>query len=133
MCGKPEDLANLHDLLIYVLRGISIYGEKARELGVVDKRADMFIAERLFSTITNVNWKNEWFVNEIREGLKIREELKTRFLASYKAKKTVRSSPGNYMMRLSGIRMTRRNLTKRQNPWAFLPRKMKMCARSGSF
>jgi hydroxylamine reductase len=86
MCGKPEDLANLHDLLIYVLRGISIYGEKARGLGVVDKKADMFIAESLFSTITNVNWKNEWFVNKIREGLKIREELKTRFLAAYKKK-----------------------------------------------
>ena len=86
MCGKPEDLANLNDLLIYVLRGISIYGEKARELGVVDKRADMFIAESLFSTITNVNWKNERFVDEIREGLKIREELKTRFLAAYREK-----------------------------------------------
>jgi hydroxylamine reductase len=87
MCGKPEDLANLNDLLIYVLRGISIYGEKARGLGVADKKADMFIAESLFSTITNVNWKNEWFVNEIREGLKIREELKNRFLAAYKEKK----------------------------------------------
>jgi hydroxylamine reductase len=86
MCGKPEDLANLHDLLIYVLRGISIYGEKARELGVVDKRADIFIAESLFSTITNVNWKNEWFVDEIRKGLKIREELKTNFLAAYREK-----------------------------------------------
>jgi hydroxylamine reductase len=86
MCGKPEDLANLHDLLIYVLRGISIYGEKARELGVVDKKADMFIAESLFSTITNVNWKNESFVDGIREGLKIREDLKTRFLAAYKEK-----------------------------------------------
>jgi len=86
MCGKPEDLANLQDLLIYVLKGISIYGEKARDLGVVDKRADMFIAEKLFSTITNVNWKNEWFVDEIREGLKIREELKTKFMAAYKEK-----------------------------------------------
>ncbi len=86
MCGKPEDLANLHDLLIYVLRGLSIYGEKARELGVADKRADIFIAESLFSTITNVNWKNEWFVDEIREGIKIREELKTKFLAAYREK-----------------------------------------------
>ncbi|MBU4425823.1 MAG: hypothetical protein KKB35_03720, partial [Proteobacteria bacterium] len=29
VCGKPEETANLQDLLIYVLKGISIYGEKA--------------------------------------------------------------------------------------------------------
>ena len=88
VCGKPEDLANLNDLLIYVLRGISIYGEKAKELGIVDKKAGLFIAKSLFSTITNVNWKNEWFIDEIKKGLKIREELKTRFLAAYKEKKS---------------------------------------------
>jgi len=44
VCGKPEDTANLQDLLIYVLRGISVYGEKAKELGIVDKRAGLFIA-----------------------------------------------------------------------------------------
>ncbi len=86
VCGKPEDLANLNDLLIYVLRGISIYGEKAKELGIVDNKTSLFIAQGLFSTITNVNWKNEWFVDEIKEGLKIREGLKTRFFAAYKEK-----------------------------------------------
>ena len=86
VCGKPEDLANLHDLLIYVLRGISIYGEKAKELGVVDKKTGLFIAQGLFSTITNVNWANEWFIDEIKEGLKVREEIKARFLAAYKEK-----------------------------------------------
>jgi len=86
VCGKREDLANLHDLLIYVLRGVSIYGEKAKELGIVDKKTGLFIAQGLFSTITNVNWKNDWFVNKIKEGLKVREELKTGFLAAYKEK-----------------------------------------------
>ena len=80
VCGKPEDLANLNDLLIYVLRGLSIYGEKAKELGVSDKKAGLFIAQALFSTITNVNWKNEWFVDEIKKALKVREGLKARFL-----------------------------------------------------
>jgi len=72
--------------LIHVLKGISIYGEKAKEIGVVDKKAGLFIAQGLFSTITNVNWKDEWFVDEIKEGLKVREELKTGFLAAYKDK-----------------------------------------------
>ncbi|MBW2035546.1 MAG: hydroxylamine reductase, partial [Deltaproteobacteria bacterium] len=87
VCGKSEDLANLHDLLIYVLRGISIYGEKAKEVGIVDKKAGLFIAQSLFSTITNVNWKNDWFADKIKEGLQIREGLKARFLAAYKEKK----------------------------------------------
>jgi hydroxylamine reductase len=86
MCGKPEDLANLHDLLIYVLKGISIYGEKAKEFGMIDKKIGLFIAQALFSTITNVNWKNDWFVDKIKEALKIRENLKTRFLKAYREK-----------------------------------------------
>ncbi len=86
VCGKPEDLASLQDLLIYVLRGISIYGEKAKELGVVDKKAGLFVSQGLFSTITNVNWKDEWFIDTIKKGLKIREEIKAKFLTAYKDK-----------------------------------------------
>ena len=33
VCGKPEETANLQDLLIFVFKGISIYGEKLKELG----------------------------------------------------------------------------------------------------
>ncbi len=84
VCGKPEETANLQDLLIYVLRGVSVYGEKAKELGILDKKTGLFIAQSLFTTITNANWDNERFVSLIKEGLKIREELKTKFLAAYK-------------------------------------------------
>ncbi len=34
VCGKKEDLANMQDLLIFVLKGVSIYATKARELGI---------------------------------------------------------------------------------------------------
>jgi hydroxylamine reductase len=87
VCGKPEDTANLQDLLIHVLKGISIYGEKTKELGIVDKKIGLFIAQALFTTITNANWDNEKFTSLIKKGLKIREELKVRFLTSYKEKK----------------------------------------------
>ncbi|RLC27198.1 MAG: hydroxylamine reductase [Deltaproteobacteria bacterium] len=86
VCGKPEDLANLQDLLIYTLKGIAIYGEKAKDLGIVDRNAGVFICKGLFSTITNVNWTNEWFVEQVKEGLKIRDGLKARFLSAYKEK-----------------------------------------------
>jgi len=86
VCGKPEDLATLQDLLIYVLRGISLYGEKAKELGIMDRKTSLFVVQGLFSTITNVNWKDDWFIDTIKKGLKIREEIKTKFLAAYKEK-----------------------------------------------
>jgi len=86
VCGKNEGLANLQDLLIYTLKGISIYGEKAREFGILDKKAGLFIAKGLFATITNANWKEEWFFDYVREGLKIRDELKDKFLKAYRDK-----------------------------------------------
>ena len=58
--------------MISVLKGVSIYGEKAKELGIPDKTPGLFIARGLFSTFTNVNWKNDWFVNQITESLKVR-------------------------------------------------------------
>ena len=30
MCGKPEETANLQDLLVYSLRGLAIYAEKTK-------------------------------------------------------------------------------------------------------
>jgi hydroxylamine reductase len=86
VCGKPEETANLQDLLIYVLKGISIYGEKAKELGIFDKKTGLFIAQALFTSITNANWDNQRFISLIKEGLKIREELKAKFLTAYKEK-----------------------------------------------
>ena len=47
ICGKPEDVANLQDLLIYVMKGISLYAIEARKIGIVNKKADKFIMNGL--------------------------------------------------------------------------------------
>ena len=86
VCGKPEETANLQDLLICVLKGIAVYGEKAKETGINDKEIGLFVAQALFSTITNVNWDNDRFVVMIKEALKQRETFKDRFLIAYKEK-----------------------------------------------
>ena len=86
VCGKPENLANLQDLLIYTLKGISIYGEKARELGIIDKDDGLFISKGLFATITNANWQEDWFITYIKEALKVRDKLRNKFLSAYKEK-----------------------------------------------
>ena len=86
VCGKREELAELQDLLIYVLKGISIYGEKLHQLGIPDRKAGLFTAQGLFATITNANWSEEWFFDHIRSALQVRNELRARFLAAYREK-----------------------------------------------
>jgi hydroxylamine reductase len=86
VCGKPEETANLQDLLIYTLRGIAVFGEKARELGISNRENGLFAAQALFTTITNANWDDERFIAFIKEALKRREALKQNVLAVYKEK-----------------------------------------------
>jgi len=76
VCGKSEETADLQDLLIYVCKGISVYGEKYREKGFVDKEAARFIREALFTTITNVAWNNDVIIERIKKGLKVRDKIK---------------------------------------------------------
>jgi len=86
VCGKPEETANLQDLLIFVLRGISVYGEKLKELGAADRTNDDFIAQGLFATITNANWNDARFTAMITEGLQRRDQIQSNFLSAYKQK-----------------------------------------------
>lgn len=71
-CGKKDDTANLQDLLIYVLKGISIFALKEKE---TNHRISSFVTHALFTTITNANFDNERIIALIREGLQLREEL----------------------------------------------------------
>ncbi|MCF8070155.1 MAG: hydroxylamine reductase [Desulfobacterales bacterium] len=84
VCGKPEETANLQDLLIFVLKGISVYGEKLKELGMADRSNDDFIARSLFATITNANWDDARFNAMIIDGLQRRDQIRNRFLTAYK-------------------------------------------------
>ncbi|MDQ7095605.1 hydroxylamine reductase [Desulfosporosinus sp. PR] len=76
VCGKTENVANLQDLLIYTLKGISVFALQGRAMGIVRPEIDKFIMESLFATITNANFDRSRFVARIEEGLKLRAELK---------------------------------------------------------
>jgi len=80
VCGKSDDLANIQDLLIYLLKGISIYSSRAREIGVENEKVNQFIFNSLFMTITNANWDKMVFIEKIKEGIKLREEIKSQLL-----------------------------------------------------
>jgi hydroxylamine reductase len=75
VCGKTSDLANLQDLLMYVLKGVSVANVKARELGVNKAETDKFVFNGLFMTITNANWDKARFLNEVSAGLRLRDEI----------------------------------------------------------
>ncbi len=83
VCGKPEETALLQDLLIFVLKGISIYGVKQKELGAPDRSNDRYIARSLFATITNVEWDNERYLDLIGEGLERKRGARSRFLTLF--------------------------------------------------
>jgi len=76
VCGKTENLAKAQDLLIYITKGISVFSVKARENGIVNREVDNFIMESLFATITNANFDRNVFIERIRKGLSLREEVK---------------------------------------------------------
>lgn len=76
VCGKTDDVANLQDLLIYAVKGISILDIMAREKGLSPKKADRFVMEALFMTITNANFDKGAFVKKINEAIALRDEIK---------------------------------------------------------
>ena len=80
VCGKTSDVANLQDLLLFILKGISHYRVQLRALDAVENSADRFILDGLFMTITNANFDKQRFVEKIKEALKLREQLKQTFL-----------------------------------------------------
>ena len=82
VCGKKEPTANLQDLLIYVLKGISIVCFKGKEKGIIDNSVGQFLCRGLFATITNANFDDARFIVLIKEALVLRDELKEKYSGS---------------------------------------------------
>lgn len=62
VCGKNPDVQSLQENLLYSLKGISAYAYHARELGYTDPEVESFLAEGLYSTLTNVDFDLERFL-----------------------------------------------------------------------
>ena len=77
VCGKTPEIANLQDLLIFQLKGISCYGKILLDQGEkLDKGVISFIENCLFTTLTNVNFDSEVHVKLLKETQKIKDELR---------------------------------------------------------
>lgn len=77
VCGKTPEIANLQDLLIYQLKGISFYAKHLLDSGLnVDKSIVSFIENCLFTTLTNVNFNVDDHVRLLKQSQDIKNNLK---------------------------------------------------------
>jgi len=84
VCGKEPKVAALQDLLIYAAKGISQYATKARQLGVKEHEADIFVVEALFSTGTNVNFDPARIETLLRKGAGVKKNVQAAYEEAYR-------------------------------------------------
>jgi hydroxylamine reductase len=81
VCGKTDEVANLQDLLIFVVKGLAFWIDKARSVGIsMDMETGRYLTTAIFSTITNANFDEKAIVGYIRETLKRRDAWRMKAL-----------------------------------------------------
>lgn len=80
VCGKKPETAKLQDTLIYALKGISYLVTKGKAAGIEIRNADEVVMDGLFMTITNTNFDDSRFYNEIKKALEIRDSIKEKLI-----------------------------------------------------
>ena len=68
VCGKQPDVAALQDLLVYALKGIGFWADKARAASKKDSDIDRFMIEGLFTTVTNVDFDAEDIAKTLKKA-----------------------------------------------------------------
>lgn len=76
VCGKKPEVAALQDLLLYTLMGLSQYALEGRKVGVTDRDINVFTVKAAFSTLTNVDFDPNRFLDLIHQAAKKRDQLK---------------------------------------------------------
>lgn len=89
VCGKIPEIAVMQDLLIYQLKGISLYAMKLIQSSEeIDKAIVSFVEDSLFMTLTNVNFDPSAHLEMLKKSQKIKEELRKR-VGNIEAKEAV--------------------------------------------
>ncbi|MBZ5529312.1 MAG: hydroxylamine reductase [Acidobacteriia bacterium] len=82
VCGKQPEVAALQDLLIYSLQGLSLVAVAGRQVGVSNREVNVFTCKACFSTLTNVDFDPQRFVELIHRSVQLRESLKAKVKAA---------------------------------------------------
>ena len=76
VCGKESHTAKTMDLLMFVVRGISVVTDEFRNAGhSVAAEVNRFVVDALFCTITNANFDDESILNRVDKGMALRNRL----------------------------------------------------------
>lgn len=77
VCGKESRTSSLMDVLLHVVRGISVATTHMKEKDAETTcKTGKFVIDALFCTITNANFDNDSIIRRITNGLALRDELK---------------------------------------------------------
>lgn len=77
VCGKEGHTAQSMDLLMFVVRGVSVVAEALRNAGQqVSADVNTFVTDALFCTITNANFDDESILARVDKGMLLRNKLK---------------------------------------------------------
>lgn len=74
VCGKKDTLCHLMDLSIYALKGLAWINWELNRFGIYYPEDSLTVMKGLFRTITNANWDESVFINEISEILALRDK-----------------------------------------------------------
>jgi len=77
VCGKLPEIAALQDLLLYSLMGLAQVAVEGRKVGVSDNDVNVFTVKAAFSTLTNVDFDPDRFVDLIQQSVGLRDKLKS--------------------------------------------------------
>lgn len=76
ICGKDSDVAALQDYFLHALKELSFYALEGRKVGINEDEINRFIVEGIFSTLTNVNFDPDRFVQLINQTQSLQNSLK---------------------------------------------------------
>jgi len=75
VCGKTPEVSDIQDLLLFVNKGIAFYNNLLRAEGKPSSKADKFVIDAMFMSITNANFDYKTLKAKVKEGLILKEEL----------------------------------------------------------
>lgn len=75
-CGKTASVADLQDVLLRLMQGVSAIAARAAAKGVRDEEVDAFTPHAWFTTLTNVNFDEARFGELIATALRMRDKIR---------------------------------------------------------
>lgn len=77
VCGKTDEVSNLQDVLVFAAKGVAAYSSQLRNAGKRYGKVDEYLYRSLFISITNANFDGEEIIEAIKEGINLRNFLKS--------------------------------------------------------